>query len=327
MSVTIKDLAKYCNVSVTTVSYSLNDSPEISNETKEKVKKAAIEIGYVPSAFARGLKRKKTCNIGIFIPGFDGPIHHTILSGIANIITSKTNQYNMIVTLADNEMNLVKERSVDLAIIMDSLIPNNTIIELSKVVPIIIFDKECIGDNIFMTSISNEQGMYEMTTLLVKKGCRNIAYMKGSSFSIHNKLRFDGYLKALKDNDIRINQDIIYDATEFTENKGYETMNYIINSVNNNLPFDALMCSNDELAIGAIRSLQEHNFNIPKDCKVSGFDNIDKDVLINPSLSTIKVDWYEYGQKMANLALDILDKNKSYNINIKTEVIERDSTK
>jgi LacI family transcriptional regulator len=81
---TIKDLAKYCNVSISTVSYALNDSDEISVETKERIKKAAKELNYVPNAYARGLKRRRTYNIGVVISGFEGPIHHNVLAGIAS---------------------------------------------------------------------------------------------------------------------------------------------------------------------------------------------------------------------------------------------------
>lgn len=323
----IKDLAKYCNVSVTTVSYALNDNPEISNETKEKVKKAALELNYVPSAYARGLKKKKTFNIGVFIPGFEGPIHHTVLSGIANRLSTNQVKYNMLVTLADEYMTLIKERIVDLAIIMDSKVKNQDIINLSKIIPIVTFDMSVEGENIFPTFITNKEGMYNLTERLIKKGCKNIAYLLGSSDSYHNHYRYQGYLQALKDNSIQLNNNIIYDANAFTEEKGYEVIKKVLKKVNGKLPFDALMCGNDELAIGSMRALDEFGYNIPKDVKVTGFDNIDKSKLVTPKLTTVAINWFNYGEKMVNLALQVLDNTAPKSLTIETEIIERESTK
>ena len=99
--VTIKDLAKYCNYSVTTVSYALNGSSEIPEETKNKIIKAAKELNYVPSAYARGLKKKKTYNIGVYIPGFEGPVRHIVLAGLAAGFKENDSRYQMIVLLPD----------------------------------------------------------------------------------------------------------------------------------------------------------------------------------------------------------------------------------
>ena len=84
--VTIKDIAKYCGCSISTVSYALNDSDLVSEKTKERIRQAAKELNYTPNAYASGLKRKKTYNIGVVISGFDGPIHHNVLAGISNYL-------------------------------------------------------------------------------------------------------------------------------------------------------------------------------------------------------------------------------------------------
>lgn len=323
----IKDLARYCNVSVSTVSYALNNSDEISEETKHRIRKAAKELNYVPNAYARGLKNKQTFNIGIFIPGFEGPIHHTVLSGIARVINQNDNKYNMIVTLADEKMLLIKERSVDLAVIMDSRVRDDVIKELSSIVPIITFDKKVDGDNIFNTFLDNADGMYKQTLALIEKGCKKIAYMLGSRESYHNHLRFEGYLRGLKENNKVIDLALVYDADAFVDIRGYEVMNNIISDNNGILPFDAIICANDELAIGAIKSLIENGFKVPEQIKVTGFDNIDKSSYVTPTISTVAVDWFHYGENLANLALDILNKKETSGFSIPIEIIQRESSK
>lgn len=304
----------------------LNDSKEVSAETKERTRKAAKELNYVPNAYARGLKNKTTFNIGIFLSGFEGPIHHTILSGITKILTGADCKYNMLVTLSDDKMLLIKEKSVDLAIIMDSRVESETIIELSKIVPIITFDKEIFGKNIYNTMIDNVNGIYLETLDLIKKGCKRIGYMLGSKHSYHNRKRFEGYVKALEEEKMPLDKSIVFDADAFTEQRGFEVINDIV-SQGKKLTFDSLICANDELAIGAINALTKNGYNVPKDIMVAGFDNIEKGSYIIPSISTVKVDWKDYGEKMAKLALDILARRQTQDIDIPVEIIERDSTK
>lgn len=323
----IKDVAKACKVSVSTVSYALNDSDIISKETKERIKQKAKELNYVPNAYARGLKNKQTFNIGVFIPGFEGPIHHTILSGIAQVVQNDAVKYNLLVTLADDKMTLIKERSVDIAVIMDARISDDMIKELCQLVPIVTFDKNTKCRRVYNTNIQNFEGMREMTNLMLSKGCKRVGYILGSKESFHNHLRFEGYLTALKESGIPYNFDIIYDADAFTEIAGY---NIVVDALNRleELPFDALVCGNDELALGAIAALNEYGYQIPRDVLISGFDNIEKGSYSTPTLTTISVDWFDYGVKIANLVLAILKKEKhEERISIPSEIIERDSTK
>ena len=322
----IKDLAKYCNVSISTVSYALNDSDEISEETKARIKAAAKELNYVPNAYARGLKKRKTYNIGVVVSGFEGPIHHNVLAGIAEGLKELNSKYNMLVTLSDERMFLIKEKSVDLAIIMDSRANSDIIKELSKIVPIITFDHYVTGDNIYHTTIDNMQGIYLETKNLISKGSKNIAYLLGSRHSSHNRKRFEGYVKALEESGIKVNHDIVFDADAFTEQKGFDVINEFALK-NKQLPFDSLICANDELAIGAINALKCNGFRVPEDVKVAGFDNIEKGKIVSPTLSTVSVDWKFYGKQFAKLALDILKHKKVETIEIPVQIIERESTK
>lgn len=325
--VTIKDLAKYCNYSVTTVSYALNGSNEIPKKTKDKIIKAAKELNYVPSAYARGLKKRKTYNIGVYVPGFDGPVRHIVLSGLVEGFKEHDSRYNMIVLLPDEKMTLIRERSLDLAIITDPKVPNDIIKELSNVMPIVLMDNNIDNGSCYQIDVNNEEGVYNLTKELISKGSKQIAYLYGSHVSYHNMLRFEGYKKALIESGINPSEMMFFDADSFTENAGYETIKKALSS--KELKFDTLMCGNDELAIGAIKALQEIGFNVSKDIKVTGFDNIDKGTLIKPSLTTITVDWFLFGKIMAKYALDILSKkenNKRMFLNT-ASIIWRDSTK
>ena len=326
---TIKDLAKYCGVSIATVSYALNDSPEVSQETKERIRKAAIELNYYPSNLAKGLKQQKTNCIGILITGFEGTAHSLILSGLANSFRN-SGKYQMLVTIADKDVSLVRTKMVDLAIVMDSRINDEELISLSRIVPIVTFDKNVTGDNIYPTFITNIESIYELTSRLIENGSKRIAYLLGSSQSNHNLLRFKGYVKALKDHNKELDNSIVYDANSFTKQAGYNTILKALQDEDGILPFDAIVAGNDELAIGAINALKEFGYDVPKDVKVTGFDNILEGNLMKPTLTTVDVNWTVYGEKMGEFAFKVLEDPKKLESNtllIDTTIMERESSK
>ena len=324
--VTIKDLAKYCGCSISTVSYALNGNKQVSEQTRLRIQEAAKELNYIPNASASNLKRKKTYNIGVVISGFDGTIHPKVLAGVSNYLKEINSEYHLLVTVSDEKMFLIKQKSLDLAIIMDARANKEIIKELSKIIPIITFDHYIIGDNIYNTTIDNMQGIYLLTKNLMSKGCKDIAYMLGSRLSTHNKRRFEGYVKAFDEANKEINYNIVYDADAFTERRGFDVINKVVLE-NKQLPFDSIICANDELAIGAISALEANGYKVPKDVLVAGFDNIEKSEYMKPSLSTVHVDWKDYGKSIAELALDILNNKEVKTLKIPVQVIERESTK
>ena len=116
------------------------------------------------------------------------------------------------------------------------------------------------------------------------------------------------------------------DADAFTELRGFEVINDIAYK-NQTLPFDSLICANDELAIGAIKVLKANGVRVPEDVLVAGFDNIEIGEYMSPTLSTVAVNWKEYGATMARLALDILNHNECKAITVPVQIIERESSK
>lgn len=320
---TIKDVAKACGVGIATVSYALNDSDMISVDTKNRIKKVAEEMGYVPNSYARSMKSKKTYRVCAYITDFGGVIHPTILNGMTNVFSNSN--YQLIVTLANDKMTLVKDKSLDLAILMDPRIKEETIFELNNYCKLIVYDNKSLNtDKIHQVSLQNEKAIYEETKYIIKLGAKKIAFMLGPEVSWHNYERYQGYLKAIGEEGLST---IVYNANSFIEEAGYNTMKEVLKGVSK-LPFDAIICSNDELAFGTINALKDNGFDVPKDCLVAGFDNVDKAQFLNPSLTTINIDWIKCGETIALLALAILEgKDVSKHITIPAELVIRESTK
>lgn len=320
----IKDIAKACGVAVSTVSYALNDNELISLETRRKIQKVAKEMGYFPNSYARSLKRSKTHKIGIFITDFGGTIHPAILNGIDKVISQS--DYEMIVTLADSKMTMIKDKSVDLAVLIDSRITQKQVEDLRNYCPLIVYDKKYKDLDLYYVMLQNEEAVYNETKYLLGLGITKIAFLFGPHSSLHNQERFMGYMRALEEVKLDSNA-IVYDANSFTEEAGYDVISRVLNEVDK-LPFEAVIASNDELAFGALKALNEHSFSVPDDCLLAGFDNNEKSKFINPPLTTINVDWIQCGKDIAKYALAILsgeedlDKVKK----VKTNLVVRGST-
>lgn len=322
---TIKDVAKLAKVSLSTASYALNDNPIITEATRKKVKDAAEKLNYVPNARAQGLRRKKGNTLGIYVSGFEGPVHSMVLSGIQEIFEIHKSKYYMLVTFIDDEMSLITKNVADVALIMDSRVSEEKVASYSKIMPIILFDNNAMGKNVYNTFIDNSAGIKERTKWFINEGCKKVGFLKGSADSYHNKVRFAGYKEALKESNIEYDESLVYDANAFTEQRGYEVIKEELEK--GPLKVDALVCGNDELALGAMEALKEFNIKISEQIKISGFDNIERAKLADPSLSTVSIDWRDYGRKLANLALDILNSKKPpKTLWIQSQLINRESS-
>ena len=258
--VTMKDVAKACGVGVATVSYALNGSDQVSEETRNKILKVAEEMGYVPNSFARSLKKQKTMRVGIFVTDFAGPIRPAILNGITKGFANT--EYHVIVTPAHNEMTLIKDKSVDLAIIMDQRISEEKIIELAEYSKIIVYDnKNIMNEDVYQVLLQNESAIYNETKHLIELGIKKIAFLLGPSISWHNFERYQGYLKAMSEANLKT---LVYDVNSFDEAASYQYMKKVLNGVTK-LPFEAAVCSNDDLAFGLINVLKKNHFKVPAD--------------------------------------------------------------
>jgi len=193
---TIKDVAKAANVSISTVSYALNDDSRIPEVTASRIKIIANEIGYFPSAAARNLKKRTTNTILVAISDFGGPVYHELLDGIHNQLTQEG--YTMVVSTGISSEKLLKERSADGAIISDIHITNESLLKIGKNFgPIIMLDRDLEGMNIYNMTIDNKSAMEELTKKIIKTMRKRIAFVHGVKHTYDNQTRYLGFLQAM----------------------------------------------------------------------------------------------------------------------------------
>lgn len=324
---TIKDVARLANVAVSTASYALNGTGKVSQSTREKVLKAAEELGYRPNGVARDLKRKvKTGIICMFVDDLGGPFYSEVLRGVQEVAIC--NNYNLIACSHRMTEKFLSERRVDGAIVLSPNIPDDILLKTAgPQFPIVVMDRELECEHIYNVLIDNFNGAFQAVKYLIDLGHRKIAYISGPLVSYDNKKRLEGYKQALEENDIKFNPNLIIQG-RFTEEGGYEAMKLFLLNSNITNQIDAIFSGNDEMAIGAIRALSEKGIRVPEDISIVGYDDIRLASYIQPPLTTVSHYKYEWGTMAASLVFQGLkDQFKGGKIILPAKLIERSSCK
>jgi len=300
----IKDVARIAGCSISTVSYALNDDRRIPEGTAQRIKKIADEIGYLPSAAARNLKKKSTKTILVAISDFGGPVYHELLDGIHFELTK--HDYTMIVSTGSSTDNLLKERMADGTIISDINISNNTLKQVSKILkPIIILDRKLDDTDLVDMTIDNFDAMYRLTEDVIDKGYRKISFCHGTKKTHDNNYRFLGFKEALDNHGLDVYAEYV---GNFTKLSGAKIAEELVK--NQDLP-EMIMCANDEMAIGIMEILQKAGYRVPEDIGISGFDDIELASYFSPKLSSVRINRFEWGRKIAKTMLSLLAKHKT----------------
>lgn len=316
---TIKDVAKLAGVSISTASLALNNKPRVSEETKEKVLQAAKELGYRPNFSAQSLKTNKTGSIGVFIYGFGGPIFSDLLETIH--IELRKEELNLIVSMGKSSIELLKNKQVDGAIIFDTKITNEAIIDFAQTKPVIVLDRHLDYPNVYSSVVKNTESVYELILEMIKKGYKKFSYVSGPERTKDNQDRYKGFLRAL--NEKKVIPHLQFKGN-FTIESGYSVGKKIASLEDKP---DFIFCANDEMAVGLIRALKDNKVRIPSEIAVAGFDGIYLGDYIIPKLTTVKVDYLEWGVYISQKMILLTKGHEIYEMREpKAEIVYKEST-
>ncbi|MCX7653078.1 MAG: LacI family transcriptional regulator [Fervidobacterium sp.] len=328
---TIKDVAKRAGVSISTVSYVLNNTGKISEETKEKVLKAAQELNYIPNNFAKRLKRQQYDLVALVVHEIKGPFYDALVRGIQDVLHSFG--YNLLIycTLENRKEDVDKFLRTDIVgglIIMTPAVKNENILKWANQFKIVTLDRALKDQRVKSVRVNNEKGAYEVVKYLHELGHSKIGFMKGSKDSLDARERFRGFTRAMGELKLEVNDNWIFEGN-FTEESGYEIIrSYLKRNKKRKLP-TALFCSNDEMAIGALKAFKEFNISVPDDISIVGFDDIELASYVHPTLTTVRRPMYQLGSIAAHILLSLLtDKNEGLsNVVLDVELVIRESAK
>lgn len=305
--VTIKDVAKKLNLSVSAVSKAFNDRDDIKKETKALILKIGKEMGYHPNPIAKKLSQQKTYNIGVVIPEFVNAFFPEVIIGIQDIFIKKNYQ---VLIMQSNESFEVELKNVQM--LVDNMV-DGLIISLSRETKNIEYYQQLIAKGypiVFFNRYSNELSASKVifddfkwsffaTEHLIKQGLKKIFHLSAYQHLQLAKNRIRGYRKAMNKYNLPFEQDWIIE-TGLMVPEGEKTMKKILDS--GNVP-EGITCANDMIALGAIRAIRERGLSVPGNIAVTGFTETPFAEMVHPPLTSVLQPTYEMGEIAANLLL------------------------
>jgi DNA-binding LacI/PurR family transcriptional regulator len=325
----IKDIARAANVSHSTVSRALRDSPLVSRETTEKIKTIAHQAGYRVSAVARSLATSKTRTIGVVVTSVLDPFVAEVVTGIENLAISRG--YSVFLASCNAEpvreaqvVQSFEERRVDGIIVMDSRVGSLYAAHLSNLkIPIVLINKFRLGEFTYSVAIDNIVASRDATAHLIQLGHTRIAYIGDRDGVQLDTDRFGGYRQALDHAGIPF-QPYLVAHGDGKPLGGEEAMEQLLA-----LPErpTGVFCFNDMSALGAMRALRAHKIRVPQDFSLVGFDDLFFASYTDPPLTTVRQPKEYMGRLAAEIVLTLLSGSScEYNVKVQGELIVREST-
>lgn len=334
-TITLKHIARELNVSISTVSKALKNSEEISRDTKERIQAYAKLYNYRPNNIAVSLKNKRTKNIGMIIPHI---IHHfftTVVQGVENYANSKG--YNVIVCSSEESfdkevinMEMLAHGSIDgfiMSLATETQLKNdyNHLKEVTdQGIPLVLFDRTTDEVECDKVVINDREGAYEAVKKLIEDGRKKIALITTENYLSIGKDRTDGYLDALRDHGLEINENLILTLPEMRMDEK------AIEDFFDSESFDAVLCVWELFAVYSMRVAMKKGLSIPKDIAFIGFTDGMLSQYANPSLTAIAQHGIKMGEISAEMLIEKIESEKeveTYRTEVlQTTLIEREST-
>lgn len=328
MTATIKDVAKVAGVSISTVSRVVNESKPVSPEVKKKVLKAIEELGYRPNEVARTLVTKKSFIIGVIVTDIGNSYIAEIVRGIEEV--GKIYGYDILLcsTFGDKEtelryMQMLSTKQVEGII----LISNEINQEIDRYTekrrfPFIYLNRYFVDERFMTVKIDNKKAAFEMTKYLLNMGHSRITYISNTDTEkALEYVKISGYKEALKTENL---ESSIFITEGIDEKSGYEVAEKVIENGST-----AIFCGYDEIAIGVLGYCYDNNIKVPEDISIVGFGDIKVASIYRPTLTTVKVPYYDIGAVSIRKIIKELngESSDSEDIVLPYKVIERSSSK
>jgi len=330
-SVTIKDIAERCGVSVSTVSRVLNNHPDVSEANREKVMAVVREMHYVPNNSARDLVKPGSDGIGLVVRGMGNPFFTGIIQAIEQAVTNAG--FTMVlhqIRSSEDELRagaeLARSKRLQGLILLGGCFDYTPEQTASLNVPFVC----CTYTNHFGTleqtsfssvSIDDRKEAYRAVSLLTERGHKKIAVILDSKedHSI-SQLRYMGYCQALENSGIEVDEDLVEEVGSFDMSPAYDGMKRLLGRRDD---FTAVFVIADAMAVAAMKALNDSGRRVPEDCSVVAIDGIDVSAYTVPTLTTLVQPQKEMGERAVQILVDMIaDGTENQHVLLETTVRE-----
>ena len=308
---TIADIARELNITASTVSRALNNHAGISTSTKHAVQKAAKKLDYQHNKVASSLRLGRTRILGVIIPSAEINFFGSVVHGIEKI--ANENGYNILLYQSNEQFDYEKKAiETFLRLRVEGVLASisketTTLAHFRKItkrgVPLVLFDRADSKLKVPFVAINDYKGAYNATAHLIEQGCRRIAHIAGQQYVAIFSERFRGYIDALRDHSIKIDDSLI-EYGDISIQSGIECTQKLLQLKN---PPDGIFAVEDCTALGSIQALKAASLKIPEDVAVIGFANEAFGGYITPSLSTVDQQTKKMGETAARIFFQMAD--------------------
>jgi DNA-binding LacI/PurR family transcriptional regulator len=338
--VNLRMLAEHLELSQTTVSLVLNNSPSaksIPQETRDRVTEAAERLNYRPNYFARSLRQSKSMSVGVLAPDLSEGYFTRVMSGVVEELTAAhyfyfTACHDWKPELIEKYPRMLVERAVD-----GFLLLNTPADHLDVPVPVVAISAHTAAENVTNIVLDHHLAVEQALHHLHALGHRRIAFMRGPHAIPDSEYRWESIQLVAHEINLKIDPALVIriDSAGWSMKDGYHPMAPEIGYkpmqalLEKTRDFTAIFCFNDIAAIGAIRALKDAGLAVPGDVSVVGFDDIQSAAYSTPSLTTVRQPLTEMGKRGAQVLLErIANREKEYaaEIVMAPELVVREST-
>lgn len=308
---TMKDVAKRAGVSVSTVSYVLNNSGPVAPERRERVLQAFKALGYLPNESARNLKRRSVATIGLVVPDLVNQYFAMIAEGVEHAASEK----DVLVVFCTPEATgdgeswnsrLLRSQRLDGLIYLSGAETRMaSLVELTRVGPVVLVDEKLPGFNLPSVVSQNRRGAKEIASHVTSLGHERLAILGGPVELWTAEQRLSGYREAIAGAGIDPDSVPVLEG-DYRISSGEKLAAELLDRPAKERP-TALICANDLMAIGVLSYCRRVGLRVPLDISVVGFDDLPFASLLTPGLTTVRQPAREMGVAATRLLLGMVD--------------------
>ncbi len=308
---TIKDVAKLAKVSISTVSRVINDTARVVPEKREAVLAAMQALSFQPNSFAQALVKKRSNCIGVLVGDLcGGPFFAQMMRGIERVV-ERDNKFTIMMSGNHDEhrerqgIQALLQRQCDGLIVHAMALPDEELLALTKLdTPVVFINRRVPGAEEHCIWLDNQEGARLAVRHLVAQGHSRIAYITFDNPGfIDAQHRLAGYQQGLVEAGLSADEQLLVGAFP-DEIGGHVAMGKLLAR---QVPFSAVLCFNDAMAVGALSWLAEQGYRVPAQISVMGFDDIPYVRFIHPKLTTVRYPIERMGAQAAELAVQLLN--------------------
>lgn len=308
---TLKDVAKLAGVSSATVSRVINDANYVSHDVRARVNKALDELKYSPNRVARRLRVKEGGRklLGLLVPDIQNPFYVDVIRGVEEIVYS--NNYAVFICNFSQDykkekayLDIMKAEGIDGLIVAPYHEEDKMVVSLVKEgLPIVCVDRGLSQVEVDLVVVDNESGAYKAVKHLIQLGHKRIGYVGGLYAIPTSRHRRDGYIKALEEHGIDVDESLI----KFGDSKRESGQQMVREFLDMDVPPTALFTGNNVITLGGLEVIHSRGIRIPEEIALVGFDDMYWSNSLNPPLTAVLQSGYEIGKQATSMLFKRLE--------------------